>query len=136
MKYLLDTNIIVGYLRDKPGKRKLIKKLFTAGDLAASLITYGELEYGARKAKDYRTEKGKVEQCLADLEIEVLSLKKRTMEIFAQIKRGLELKGSGLDDFDLLIGAAALENNTMLVTDNAKHFDRLPGLTVYKLGKS
>lgn len=132
MKYLLDTNIIVGYLRDKPGKRELIKKLFTAGDLAVSLITYGELEYGARKAKEYTTEKEKVEQCFNDLGIEVLSLKKATMEIFAKTKRNLELKGSGLDDFDLLIGATALENNIVLVTDNAKHFNRLPGLNVYK----
>ena len=132
MKYLLDTNIIVGYLRDKPGKRQLIKKLFTAGDLAVSLITYGELEYGARKSKEYTTEKGNVEQCLDDLGIEVLSLKKATMELFAKAKRNLELKGSGLDDFDLLIGATALENNTALVTDNAKHFDRFPGLNLYK----
>ena len=65
MKYLLDTNIIVGYLRDKSGKRKLIKKLFSQGDLAVSLITYGELEYGACRAKEYKTEKGKVEQCFA-----------------------------------------------------------------------
>lgn len=132
MKYLLDTNIIVDYLRDKPGKRKLIKKLFSEGELAVSLITYGELEYGARKAKEYRTEKGKVEQCFADLEIEVLPLKKATMEIFAKAKRNLELKGSGLDDFDLLIGATALENGISLVTANAKHFNRLPGLNVYK----
>ena len=132
MKYLLDTNIIVGYLRDKPGKRQLIKKLFTAGDLAVSLITYGELEYGARKSKEYTTEKRNVEQCFDDLGIEVLSLKKVTMEIFAKAKRSLELKGSGLDDFDLLIGATALENNTALVTDNAKHFDRFPGLNLYK----
>ncbi len=132
MKYLLDTNIIVGYLRDKPGKRKLIKKLFTEGDLTVSLITYGELEYGARKAKEYRTEKGKVEQCFADLEIETLPLKKATMEIFAKTKRNLELKGSGLDDFDLLIGATALENGAVLVTDNAKHFNRLLGLNIYK----
>ena len=133
MKYLLDTNIIVGYLRDKPGKRKLIKKLFTEGDLAVSLITYGELEYGACRAKEYKTEKGKVEQCFADLEIEVLPLKKATMEIFAKTKRNLELKGSGLDDFDLLIGATALENDITLATDNAKHFNRLPSLNVYKL---
>ena len=132
MKYLLDTNIIVGYLRDRPGKRELIKKLFTEGDFTVSLITYGELEYGARKAKEYKTEKGKVDQCFVDLGIETLPLKKTTMEIFAKTKRNLELKGSGLDDFDLLIGSTALENNIVLVTDNAKHFNRLPGLNVYK----
>lgn len=130
MKYLLDTSVIVGYLRGKPGKSELIKNLFSEGDLTVSLITYGELEYGARKAKEYRAEKGKIEQCFDDLGIDVLPLKRATMEIFANTKRNLELKGSGLDDFDLLIGATALENDIALVTDNRKHFNRVPGLTL------
>lgn len=131
MKYLLDTSVIVDYLRDKPGKRELIRKLFSQGDLSISLITYGELEYGARKAKEYPAEKRKVAECLDDLGVEVIPLRKTTMGLFARIKRNLELKGSGLDDFDLLIGATALENDMALITDNVKHFNRLPGLTVY-----
>lgn len=130
MKYLLDTSVIVGYLRDKPGKQELIKNLFTEGDLVVSIITYGELEYGARKSGNYSGEKEKLTQCFIDLGIEILSLGKITMQLYAKIKRGLELKGSGLDDFDLLIGATALENDIALVTDNRKHFSRLPGLTL------
>lgn len=129
MKYLLDTSVIVGYLRDKPGKRELIKKLFSEGDLTVSIITYGELEYGARKAKNYRVEKKKVNLCLEDLGIEILPLAETTMQIYAKIKRELELRGSGLDDFDLLIGATALENDIALATDNSKHFSRIPGIT-------
>lgn len=130
MKYLLDTSVIVGYLRGKPGKRKLIKKLFSEADLTVSIITYGELEYGARKAKNYGAEKKKMNLCLEDLGIEVLSLTKTAMQVYTKIKMGLELKGSGLDDFDLLIGATALENGIALATDNPKHFGRIPGISL------
>lgn len=130
MKYLLDTSVIVGYLRDKSGKRELIKKLFSEGDLTVSIITYGELEYGARKAKNYGAEKKKMAQCFEGLGIEVLPLAETTMQVYAKIKRGLELKGSGLDDFDLLIGATALENDIFLVTDNVKHFSRISGIAL------
>lgn len=133
MKYFLDTSVIIGYLRDKPGKRELIKKLFSEGDLAVSIITYGELEYGARKAKNYSFEKKKINLCFEDLGIEVLSLAETTMQIYAKIKRCLELKGSGLDDFDLLIGATAVENDILLVTDNAKHFSRISDITLFKI---
>ena len=35
-----------------------------------------------------------------------------------------------IDDFDLLIGASALTHNMTLVTHNAKHFARIPNLTM------
>lgn len=130
MRYLLDTNIIVGYLRDKPGKRELIKRLFTEGDLAVAIITSGELEYGARKAENYNSEKKRINQCFEDLGIEVLPLIKTTMQLYAKIKRSLEMKGSGLDDFDLLIGATAMENGITLVTDNTRHFSRISGIAI------
>jgi len=53
------------------------------------------------------------------------------MEIYARIRRLLEIKGRRLDDFDLLIGAAAVENGLTLVTDNAKHFSRFPDIKLY-----
>lgn len=128
MNYLLDTSVIVGYLRDRPGKRQLLKDLFVKGDLRVSLITYGELEYGAEKSRSYEEERKKIDGCFEDLEVEVLTLTRETMEIFAKIKVKLEKKGEGLDDLDLLIGATAVENDLGLVTDNEKHFARFPGL--------
>lgn len=132
MNYLLDTSVVVGYLRDKAGKRQLMKDLFVKGDLRVSLVTYGELEYGAVKSRNYNEEKLKISGCFDDLEVEVLILTKETMGLFAKVKSGLERKGETLDDFDLLIGATAMENELVLVTDNEKHFARFPGLKVYE----
>lgn len=131
MKYLLDTDVVVGYLRDRPGKRPLVKKLYAAGDLKMSLVTYGELEYGAVRSGNYLKEKENMNGCFADLDIEVVPLTQETMETFAKTKRALEIKGEKLDNFDLLIGATAVEHDLILVTDNVKHFKRFPRLKLY-----
>lgn len=47
---------------------------------------------------------------------------------FAELKADLKLKGTPIDDFDLLIGATAITNNLTLVTDNTKHFSRIEKL--------
>ncbi|TSC83719.1 MAG: VapC-like nucleic acid-binding protein [Microgenomates group bacterium Gr01-1014_16] len=132
MNFLLDTSVVVKYLRDKPGAWKFVNKLLDEGELKFSLISYGELEYGARLADNYEKEKSKVEECVDKLLIEILPMTMGTMEVYAKARRTLEKKGEGLDDFDLLIGATAVENELVLVTDNEKHFARFPGLKVYK----
>ena len=123
---------MVKYLRDKPGAWKFVNKLLDEGDLKISLVSYGELEYGARLADRYDSERAKIYECMDKLQMEVLPMTMVTMEIYAKTRRVLEKKGEGLDDFDLLIGATAAENDLTLVTDNEKHFARVSGLKVYK----
>jgi len=46
------------------------------------------------------------------------------------VKAALEKQGRRLDDFDLLIGTTALENDMVVVTANVKHLGRIPGIMV------
>lgn len=131
MKYLIDTDVIISFLRGKRKVGDFLMGLDTKVELAASIITYGELEYGANKADDYASETEKVERLLNKAEIGVLGLTKKTMQVYGRTKRMLENRGEGLDDFDLLIGSTAVENEMVLVTDNGKHFARFPGLKVH-----
>ncbi len=48
------------------------------------------------------------------------------LRIYAQQRWQLQQRGQPLDDFDLLIGATAMEHNLVMVTNNTKHFQRLP----------
>ena len=50
------------------------------------------------------------------------------LPVYGDVKAELESKGEGLDDFDLLIGATALANNLVLVTNNTRHLGRIPGI--------
>ena len=53
-----------------------------------------------------------------------------SLERYGYIKAGLERKGQRIDDFDLLIGATALQYSLVVVTANAKHLSRIPDLKI------
>ena len=48
-----------------------------------------------------------------------------SLDIYANEKSRLKKEGNPIDDFDLLIGASAIANDLILVTNNTKHFQRL-----------
>lgn len=50
------------------------------------------------------------------------------LSIYGKEKARLRKAGQLIDDFDLLIGASALANDLVLVTNNTKHFNRLENL--------
>jgi tRNA(fMet)-specific endonuclease VapC len=50
------------------------------------------------------------------------------LDIFAMEKARLSKMGIIIDDFDLLIGASALANELIMVTNNVGHLSRLKGI--------
>ena len=50
------------------------------------------------------------------------------MDSFGEIKASLSSSGITVDDFDLQIGCTALMLNYTVVSNNAKHFEKIPGL--------
>ena len=52
------------------------------------------------------------------------------IETFAKEKARLRKTGNMIDDFDLLIGATAIADNMILVTENEKHLSRLTGIQI------
>lgn len=128
MKYLLDTSAIVNHLR---GKKSLEASILEKG-CAISIITQAELFYGAYKSDQPQKSLVKVRQMLEELMIEVLPLDEKILEIYGKAKAELEKKGKRLDEFDLLIAATAMSLNLTLVTNNIKHFQRIPGLNFFK----
>lgn len=121
MKYLLDTNICIYFLK---GKYSLKDKFEEIGfdNLYISEITVAELKYGAEKSS-YPHKNRKVIQKLSSRfkQIPIFN----ALDIYAKEKARLKKEGKPIDDFDLLIGATAIANDMVLVTNNEKHFDRL-----------
>lgn len=126
MNYLLDTNVIVDHFR---GRKPILQKIVTSG-AAISIITMGELLYGTYKS-DNKTESLKIVQSfIKNSIIQVLPVAKDHIVEFARLKSLLEDKGKCLDDFNLLIAAAALIHDLTLVTRDIKHFGRIPGIKI------
>ena len=53
-----------------------------------------------------------------------------SIDRYAKEKSRLRKEGSLIDDFDLLIGCAALSRDLIMVTDNEKHFARIQHLRI------
>ena len=125
-KYLLDTNICIFYFKEKYGVQKRLQQI-GCENCAISEITLAELVYGA--------------ECSADIEknmiiinnfirrVQVLSVM-NSIEIYAKEKARLRKTGNMIDDLDIFIGATAIANNLILVTENEKHLNRLSGIQI------
>ncbi len=124
MKYLLDTDVLVNHLR---GKESLSSEVLMHG-AAISIITLAELLYGVYKSDNPDKSLRKLEEDLELLELPVENLNEVIVAEFGKIKTDLEIKGSRLEDFDLLIAACAITKGMTLVTRNVKHFQRISGL--------
>lgn len=93
---------------------------------SCSIITIGELLYGAYKSERKIENLGKVHR-IADL-FPVIEISMTIIDAFAHLKAELAGKSKTVDEFDLLIGATALSMNYSIVTNNEKHFRKIPGL--------
>ncbi len=125
-RFLLDTNICISLLKNKYGIREKIIEV-EPKNCFVSEITIAELYYGASKSNN-REERIKDVEFIAT-KFDVLPIFP-ALELFGDIKAKLEADGNRIDDFDILIGATALVNNMVVVTDNIKHLERLPNINI------
>ena len=113
-------------LKNKYGVREAVIKANPA-NCYVSEITIAELYFGASKSN-------RKEERLKDVDFFVRKFKilpiYPALPIFGDIRAELEEKGNRLDDFDLLIGATAIHNNLVIVTDNVKHLGRLSNVKI------
>ena len=125
--YLIDTDIIIYSLKGNTTVADHLRRHRT-DPIMISVITYGEMVYGARKSN--QTERNLATAHRVAEIYPMLAVTQSVIETFAGIRASLETAGTPLDDMDLLIGATALSHNLTLVTNNEKHFSRIPGLSV------
>ena len=124
-RYLLDTNGLIAMLKDKNDVRKQILKVGFE-NCYVSEISIAELFYGAAKGGRKKNMED-VNHILRLFEILPIF---PSLKMYGQVKAMLEMQGRRIDDFDLLIGATALQNKLTMVTANVKHLERIPNLIV------
>lgn len=127
MTFLLDSDVIIDFLRGK----KTIEENILKNPCSISIISYGELLYGAAKSANSSRTLNLVKNFIRDFAIHIISLDEGIMQVYANEKARLEIAGMRLDDFDLLIGSTAIQLGKVLVTGNKKHFQRMKNLTLF-----
>ncbi|MFQ6602808.1 PIN domain-containing protein [Flavobacterium sp. C3NV] len=125
MRYLLDTSICVFFLRGRLNLDKIVKEV-GLDNCYISEITVAELRFGAENSDDPIKSNKAVDIFLKGLAIIPIfgSIKRYAIEKVRLRKIGKPIN----DEFDLLIGVTAIENQLILVTDNTKDFKLLNGI--------
>ena len=125
MKYLLDTNVIIDLMRNR--EKSVAENLMAVGvsQCCMSDITLYELYCGAQMAENVEQEVKKIDRMAS-----VITIVSTTdaMKHAAFQKGYLKRRGTLVEDFDLIIGAAAIVNDLILVTANTQHMNRLAGI--------
>lgn len=124
---MLDTNIVSDLLRNPTGKVEQKIRKVGVGAICISIITAAELRFGCVKRNAPRLTH-MVEQLLSELEI--VPFDAAADANYAEIRNYLEQSGKPIGPNDLLIAAHARSLDAVLVTANAKEFDRVSGLRV------
>ena len=127
LKYLLDTNIVIYTMKNRPQQ---VKRRFQKHEsqMCISAVTLGELVFGAEHSQQ-------VERNLADIEamvarLEVLPLDSKAAYHFGQIRAALYTIGQPIGPYDMMIAGHARAYGMILVTNNVNEFSRVPGLLI------
>lgn len=126
MRYLLDTNICIYLIKNRPLAVIEQFKLHSPQDVAISTITLFELQYGVEKSQYRRQSLNALSKFL--LPLQLLDVDRSSALTAAAIRAQLEKQGRPIGPYDLLIAGLAKSRNMVLVTNNTKEFTRIKDL--------
>lgn len=128
MNYLIDTNICIYVMNQRPPEIIQKFKNTKIGQIAISTITVSELSYGVAKSKYQKQNAKRLEEFLAPFEI--LPYDEEASKHYGIIRSQLENRGNVIGPLDMLIAAHALSKDLVLVTNNEKEFNRIEALKI------
>mgnify|MGYP001818126176 CR=1 FL=1 len=133
MKYMLDTNICIYIIKQKP--QNAIKRFRQAmvSEIGVSSITLSELEYGVMKSAKPGKNKLALAQFIAPIEIPAYD--DAAAQHYGKLRADLEKQGTPIGSLDMLIAAHALSLNSVLVTNNESEFKRVTSLKIENWAK-
>jgi tRNA(fMet)-specific endonuclease VapC len=124
--YLLDTDSVSYALRGVGGVGERIRAA-RPSEITVSAITLAELRFGADRKGSRRL------HTLIDAfarAVEVAPFDEDAATAFGRIGNLLAERGTPIGEMDTLIAAHAVALKIVLVTNNVRHFTRVPGLSV------
>lgn len=128
MRYLLDTDICIYLIKKRPVEAFDQFARHATQDVAISIITLFELEYGVQKSRYRQQSKDALSKFI--LPLTIVDLDRSAVVEAAAIRSRLEKKGQPIGPYDVLIAGIARSRDLTLVTNNVKEFERIEGLRV------
>lgn len=128
MQYLLDTNICIYLIKQKPPRVLTRFQTLSLSDIGISSITVAELEYGVSKSQNQEKNRSALMQFLIPLEI--VEFDQAAAAFYGVIRSDLERQGLVIGAMDMLIAAHALSLGVTLVSNNVREFSRVSNLSI------
>ena len=128
MKLMLDTNICIYIIKQRPVT--VLKRFleYQVGDIGISSITLSELRYGVAKSTHQEKNTKALDEFITPLE--VVPFDEDAAHIYGDIRAALEKAGTPIGSMDMLIAAHAVSLGIPLVTNNTREFVRIPTLNI------
>jgi tRNA(fMet)-specific endonuclease VapC len=125
--YMLDTNAASVAMRGHPAFDARLQAL-TPGQWCLSAVTRSEIRHGVAR----RPQATRLHRLVNEfLQIApVLPWDAKAADRHGLLRADLQARGLPIGDFDEMIAAHALTRKAVLVTDNVRHFARVPGLAI------
>src|SRR4030042_503210 len=128
MRFMLDTNICIYIIKQKPEKVLRHFKAHSVGEIGISSITLSELMYGVEKSQQVQKNRQALEEFT--LPLEIAAFDEAAAEVYASVRAGLEQAGTPGGSMAMLIGAHALSLGVTLGTNNLREFEKIKNLKV------
>jgi tRNA(fMet)-specific endonuclease VapC len=125
MKFMLDTDICIYAMKQKPEKVIAALRRNEAKGMCLSSVTVAELWFGVNKSGS-RKNQWALEQFLPAFEL--LPFDQSVAKVYGRVREKLESMGKPISPLDTQIAAHALTLNLTLVTNNLSEFKRVEGL--------
>ncbi len=127
-QYLLDTNICIYIINQKPERVYQKFKKVSLDNIFISAVTEFELRYGVEKSQKSEQNQKTLNEFFGFLNI--IPFHSESATLAGSIRTKLEKKGEIIGPYDLLIASQAIANDLILVTNNEKEFRRIKELKI------
>ena len=124
MRFLLDTNAMIGLLNRSSPKLEARVRQVPASEIGISAIVVHELYYGAFKSQRVSENLER----LGMIRLETVALDREDAEAAGKIRAVLAKSGTPIGPYDVLIAGQALARGLTLITNNLREFKRIEGL--------
>lgn len=123
MKYLLDTNICIYLIKEKPPEVLARFTSLKPTQVFISAISVFELQYGVENSQTPKRNLAALESFLRPMNI--LDFTTKEAKVAAKIRADLKRKGTPIGAYDIQIAATALAQSLTVVTNNTSEFERV-----------
>jgi tRNA(fMet)-specific endonuclease VapC len=125
MRYLLDTDICIYAINERPPAVMQALQRHHAAGLGISSVTAAELHFGVARTGSQRN-RAALQRFLATLEVSAFDA--AAAEVCGAVRAWLASQGTPIGPYDVQIAAHALALGVTLVSNNTREFERVPGL--------